>query len=112
MTYRNILTDLPDKWENKKQDLCVLKFPISFNVQANIKAVTCVLKSISNGQITLTLNEQITIVEQTITIPLPPEQTKSKADSYIYEIDFLNENNETLFSMRGKVKILAEINPS
>ena len=115
MTYKNIELNLPDKWENKLQDLIGYKFPVTFDVPTLLSRVTCVLKSISTKEIVLTLDSdlgEIIIDGQTVRIPLLPEQTLGKVDSYIYEIDHLNSAGQNIVSIYGKVKILAQINPS
>lgn len=115
MTYKNTEWNLPDKWENKLQDLIGYKFPVTFDVATLVARVTCVLKSISTKEIVLTLDSdlgEIIIDGQTVRIPLLPSQTLGKVDSYTYEIDHLNSDGQNIVSIYGKVKILAQINPS
>ena len=115
MTYKNTELNLPDKWENKLQDLVQYKFPVTFDVQTLLSRVTCVFKSISTKEIVLTLDSdlgEIVIDGQTVMIPLLPAQTIGKVDSYIYVVDHLNSEGQNIFSIYGKVKILAQINPS
>ena len=115
MTYKNIELNLPDKWENKLQNLLQYKFPVTFDVSTLLSRVTCVFKSISTKEIVLTLDSdlgEIIIDGQTVRIPLLPEQTLGKVDSYTYEIDHLNSDGQNIVSIYGKVKILAQINPS
>ena len=115
MTYKNIEVNLPDKWENKLQDLLQYTFPVTFDVATLLSRVTCVFKSISTKEIVLTLDSdlgEIIIDGQTVRIPLLPAQTLGKVDSYIYEIDHLNNDGQNIISIYGKVKILAQINPS
>ena len=97
------------------QDLVGYTFPVTFDVATLVSRVTCVLKSISTKEIVLTLDSdfgEIIINGQTIRIPLLPSQTLGKVDSYIYEIDHLNANGQNIVSIYGKVKILAQTNPS
>ena len=115
MTYKNTEWNLPDKWENKLQDLIGYKFPVTFDVATLVARVTCVLKSISTKEIVLTLDSdlgEIVIDGQTVRITLLPEQTLDKADAYTYEIDHLNADGQNIYSIFGKVKILAQTNPS
>ena len=115
MTYKNTEWNLPDKWENKLQDLIGYKFPVTFDVATLVARVTCVLKSISTKEIVLTLDSdlgEIVIDGQIVRITLLPEQTIDKADAYTYEIDHLNADGQNIYSIFGKVKIISEINPS
>ena len=115
MTYENLELNLEPLDENKLQDLIEYEFPVTFDVATLLSKITCVLKSISTKEITLTLDSddgEILINGQVVRIPLTPEQTLGKADSYVYEIDHLNAIGENIFSIFGKVKILAQINPS
>ena len=115
MTYNNTELNLEPLDENKLQDLIEYEFPITFDVATLLSKITCVLKSISTKEIVLTLdsdNGEILISGQTVRVPLQPEQTLGKADSYIYEIDHLNAGGQNIYSIYGKVKILAQTNPS
>ena len=115
MTFSNTEINLEPLDENKLQDLIEYEFPISFDVATLVARITCVLKSISTKEIVLTLDSalsEILINGQVVRIPLTPEQTLGNADSYVYEIDHLNAIGENIFSIFGKVKILAQINPS
>ena len=115
MTFSNTEINLEPLDENKLQDLIEYEFPISFDVATLVARITCVLKSISTKEIVLTLDSEdgeILIDGQIVRIPLLPEQTIGKADSYTYEIDHLNADGQNIYSIFGKVKILAQINPS
>ena len=115
MTFSNTEINLEPLDENKLQDLIEYEFPISFDVATLLSKITCVLKSISTKEIVLTLDSalgEIIIDGQTVRIQLLPEQTIGKADSYIYEIDHLNADGQNIYSIFGKVKILAQTNPS
>ena len=115
MTFSNTEINLEPLDENKLQDLIEYEFPVTFDVATLLSKITCVLKSISTKEIVLTLDSalgEIIIDGQTVRIPLLPEQTIGKADSYIYEIDHLNADGQNIYSIFGKVKILAQINPS
>ena len=97
------------------QDLIEYEFPVTFDVTTLVARVTCVLKSISTKEIVLMLDSddgEILINGQVVRIPLTPEQTLGKADSYTYEIDHLNAEGQNIYSIFGKVKIISEINPS
>lgn len=115
MTYKNTELNLPDKWENKLQDLIAYTFPVTFDVATLVARITFVLKSISTKEIVLTLDSdlgEIVIDGQTVRVPLSPEQTLDKVDAYTYEIDHLNTDGQNIYSIYGKVKILAQTNPS
>ena len=115
MTYENLEVNLEPLDENKLQDLIEYEFPVTFDVSTLVDRITCVLKSISTKEIVLTLDSalnEILINGQVVRIPLQPNQTIGKADSYVYEIDHLNADGENIFSIFGKVKIVAQINPS
>ena len=115
MTYDNTELNLEPIYEHKLQDLVEYDFPVTFDVPTLISRVTCVLKSISTKEIVLTLDSdlgEIIIDEQTVRVPLLPEQTLGKADAYTYEIDHLNADGQNIYSIFGKVKIISEINPS
>ena len=115
MTYENLELNLEPLDENKLQDLIEYEFPVTFDLPTLVSKITCVLKSISTKEIVLTLdsdNGEILISGQVVRVPLRPEQTLGKADSYIYEIDHLNADGQNIFSIFGKVKIVAQINPS
>ena len=115
MTYDNTELNLDPIYEHKLQDLIEYEFPVTFDVAALVARITCVLKSISTKEIVLTLDSslgEIIIDGQTVRIPLLPEQTIGKADSYTYEIDHLNAEGQNIYSIFGKVKIISEINPS
>ena len=115
MTFSNTEINLEPLNENKLQDLIEYEFPATFALPALVDWITCVLKSVSTKEIVLTLdsdNGEILINGQVVRIPLLPEQTLGKADSYIYEIDHLNAYGQNIYSIFGKVKILAQTNPS
>lgn len=112
--YEDLLYNPAPKTEGKLQLLLDLEFGDNFPL-TNVSEITCVTRSLSTRQTVHTFKKSedtITVTGQALQIPLQPEDTRGKADDYQYECDFMDAQNRCFFTIRGKFRIIAEINKS
>ena len=108
MTYEKLTYDIPPYQEGNLQDFefaidnnfdVSLINDITFEVR-NCKGGTIINKRLSQGQISL--------IGNTVTIPILPEDTTGNGGTHSYELDFINSEGQQFFTMGGKFVVMEE----